>query len=112
MDTFNTNNGTPFADRAADKAHDEFRDVRRATKDAVSSTANKVDSVVGQAKDTVQQGINTFKNAAQQTRDSLSGYSEDMITYTRENPVKALMLAALSGAMVWTLLKAVAPSRD
>ena len=112
MDTFSTNNGTPFANQSADKTHDEFRDVRRMTKDAVSSTANKVDSVVGQAKDTAQQGLKTVKSAVQKTRDSLSGYSEDMITFTQENPVKALMLAALSGAMVWTLLKALTPSRD
>ena len=90
----------------------EIRDAQQSAKDAGASLAKKFDSVVGQAKDTAKQGLDTVKDAVQQTRDSVSGSSKALITYTQENPVKALMIAAASGALLWTLLKALTPSRD
>ena len=98
------NHGTPISEKSVDK----IRDVQQSVKDAGATIANKVDSVVGQAK----YGLDSVKDAVQQTRKSASESSEALINYTKENPVKALMIAAASGALLWTVLKAVAPSRD
>ena len=111
MDNTFSNVGN-HGDKVGVKVHDEIRDAQRATKDAGAAVGKKVDSMVGQAQDTVKQGINTVKDAVQKTRDSVSGSSDALIAYTQENPVKALMIAAVSGAVFWTLLKAIAPSRD
>jgi ElaB/YqjD/DUF883 family membrane-anchored ribosome-binding protein len=38
--------------------------------------------------------------------------SDSVISYTQENPVKALLIAAASGALLLTLINAITPSRD
>ena len=102
------NHGTPISDKSGDK----IRDIQQSVKDVGVSIATTVDSVVGQAKESAKQGLDTVKDVVQKTRDSVSESSEALVTYTKENPVKALMIAAASGALLWTLLKALTPSRD
>lgn len=111
MDTsFSTsvrNHGTPISDNSGDKMKDKLADAQQGAKDAGASIANRVDSAVGQAK----QGLKTVNDAVQQTRDSVTESSQALIAYTKENPVKALMIAAASGALVWALLRAFTPTR-
>jgi hypothetical protein len=50
--------------------------------------------------------------AIQRARDTAAQASDSILEYTRTNPVKALMFAAASGALLLTLIKALTPSRD
>lgn len=102
------NHGTPISPKSGDK----IRDVQESVKDVGASIATSVDSVVGQAKESARQGLDTAKDVVQRTRNTVAESSEALITYTKENPAKALMIAAASGALLWTLLKALTPSRD
>ena len=44
------------------------------------------------------QGIDSAKAAAQRVRDGAAQASDSLVTYTKENPVKAILIAAASGA--------------
>lgn len=100
--------GASMAENGLGKVSGVIRDGERNAKDAASTMGDKVDNLRTMAR----QGIDTVKQSVQQTRDSVSESSEAVISYTQENPIKALMIAAVSGALVWTLLKAFAASRD
>ena len=46
-----------------------------------------------------KQGFDAVSDAAGRARDTVSSTSESIINYTKENPVKALMIAVVSGAL-------------
>ena len=68
--------------------------------------------VAGQAQAFGKQGVDAVNEAAQQARRKASDASDSIISYTQENPVKALLIAAASGALLLTLINALTPSRD
>jgi ElaB/YqjD/DUF883 family membrane-anchored ribosome-binding protein len=110
-------------DKAATRLHNGIRDTYQGARaagvdisekadDVGANLADKADGVVSDAKSRVKDGIKVVRNAVQQGRDTVSQSTESVLTYTRENPVKALMIAAVSGAFIWSLAKALAASRD
>lgn len=68
--------------------------------------------VAGQAQALSQQSLDAVSDAAQQARKTASQASDSIISYTQENPVKALLIAAASGALLLTIINAITPSRD
>ena len=83
-----------------------------------SSAANKLDGLTSQARrvvdsagDLAKQGIAPVTDAAKQTRSSIAGSPEALVGYTKDYPLRALMIAAVSGALLWSVLRAVATSR-
>jgi hypothetical protein len=58
------------------------------------------------------QGIDSAKAAAQRVRDGAAQASDSLVTYTKENPAKAILIAAASGALLLTLFNALSRSRD
>jgi ElaB/YqjD/DUF883 family membrane-anchored ribosome-binding protein len=110
-------------DKAANKLHNGIRDTYEGAKSVESNLsdkaddmgtrlADKADRVVNDARGRVKDGIKVVKDAVEQGRDTVAQSSETVLTYTRENPVKALMIAAISGAFIWSIAKALASSRD
>jgi ElaB/YqjD/DUF883 family membrane-anchored ribosome-binding protein len=59
-----------------------------------------------------KQGVDAATEFAGRARDTVSSASQSVLDYTRENPVKALAIAAVSGAVLVTLAKAIKASRD
>ena len=68
--------------------------------------------VAGQAQALGKQGVDKANDIAQQARKTASQATDSILSYTQENPVKALLIAAASGALLIAFLKAVTPSRD
>jgi ElaB/YqjD/DUF883 family membrane-anchored ribosome-binding protein len=112
-----------LADRATDKVQGGIRDAQHAAKDAGAALSSKVDDlrsnaasaltkVVGRAQSIGRQGVDAVGDAAQQARDVASEASHSIIRYTKKNPVKALMIAAASGALLLSIVKVLKPSRD
>jgi ElaB/YqjD/DUF883 family membrane-anchored ribosome-binding protein len=56
--------------------------------------------------------MDAVSDAAQRTRDAASYASDSIIVYTRENPVKALLIAAASGALLLSLMNIIKSRRD
>lgn len=105
-------------DTAADKVHGVLHDAQAVAHDASASAASKLDGLASQARhvvdsagDLAKQGIAAVNGAAKQTRSSVAGSSEALVGYTKDYPMRALMIAAASGALLWSVLKAVAASR-
>jgi ElaB/YqjD/DUF883 family membrane-anchored ribosome-binding protein len=100
--------GHAVADKAADKIQGGIRDAQNAAS-AAGATLSKV---TGQAQGIAKQSIDAVANVAQQARDTASQASDTIVSYTKDNPIKALMIAAASGALLFTLIRLLTPSRD
>lgn len=115
-------NGQTVVDKAADKAQGGIRDAQQAAKEAGAGLSSKVEALrsdadtvlaktVNRAQSMGRQSLDAVSDAAQRARDVYTETSDSVISYTRENPVKALLLAAASGALVLSLLHAIKFSR-
>ncbi len=77
-----------------------------------SSAGSALTKAVGRVQSIGRQGVDAVSDAAQQAREVASDTSDSIIRYTKKNPIKALMIAAASGALLLTLAKVLKPSRD
>jgi len=111
------------ADRIARKLRNGIQDTYEGARAAESKLAdradelgaqlaNKADEVVTETHSRVRDGIKGVRDAVQTGRDSISHSSETILTFTREKPVQALLIAAVSGAFIWTLARAIGSSRS
>jgi ElaB/YqjD/DUF883 family membrane-anchored ribosome-binding protein len=99
-------NGQLLADKAADKVQSGIRDAKQAGKEAGAALSiDRVRSMGRQSRDAVG-------DAAQRTLDAASHASDSVVAYTRENPVKALLMAAASGALLLSLINVLKSTRD
>jgi ElaB/YqjD/DUF883 family membrane-anchored ribosome-binding protein len=74
--------------------------------------ADKAANLRGQARTFGNQGIDAVSGALSQARDAASDASDSIVAYTQKNPVKALAIAAASGALLYAVTKALRPTRD
>jgi ElaB/YqjD/DUF883 family membrane-anchored ribosome-binding protein len=97
--------GQELADNTADKVNGGIRDARQTAAKLGEAAADQAQTLLGR-------GIDSARATAQQVRDSATQASESLVTYTKENPVKAILIAAASGALLVTLFKALSRFRD
>jgi hypothetical protein len=64
--------------------------------------------VIKQMRDQAQSSAEGASDTRRQFRDAASRASDSVISFTKENPVKATLIAAASGAVLMTLFKAIA----
>jgi len=123
MDAVSANNvaksATSVVDNAADKLRGGIHDAQQSAKGVGAAVGEKVDEFSRNARqmldsgtDQVKQGIGSVKDTFQGARQRISSSTDAVVSYTQENPVKSLLIAAACGAVLWTLIKAVASSRD
>jgi hypothetical protein len=116
-------NSQTLADKAADKVQGGIRDAQQAAMGAGSALSDKVEELrsdagtaVAKAVDQVQsmgkQGIDAVTDAAQRARDVATDSVGSIVKYTKKHPMKALMIAAASGALLLSLIRVLRPSRD
>jgi ElaB/YqjD/DUF883 family membrane-anchored ribosome-binding protein len=117
------NTGQALAHKAADKAQSGIRIAQGTAKDAGDLLSGKLQDVRSEAGTVVNRGQRRVQSAAKhgleaitemagQTRDVASNASDSIVGYTKKNPVKALAIAAASGAVLYAAIKALSPSRD
>jgi ElaB/YqjD/DUF883 family membrane-anchored ribosome-binding protein len=113
--------GQAMADKAADKVQSGIREAKQGVNSAAASASNKVESLrsgtgpaLDKAADRAQgllgQGIDAVSDATRRARDFASDTQDSVVTYTREKPVTALLIAAAAGAVLITLIRALSPS--
>ena len=71
----------------------------------LAKSGQTIADVAARAQSMGKQGLGAVSDAASQASDTIIGYA-------KENPVKALLIAAASGALVVSLIKMLTPSRD
>ena len=59
-----------------------------------------------------RQSVDNISDMASQARDVVSNASDSIVAYTKKSPVKALAIAAASGALLYAAIRALTPSRD
>ena len=72
---------------------------------AVDDAADTANGVLGGASP-------LLKKAADQAFDMAADLSDNIVSYTKSNPAKALGVAAAAGALLYVLIKALTTSRD
>jgi ElaB/YqjD/DUF883 family membrane-anchored ribosome-binding protein len=113
--------GQAFADKAADKVQNGIRSAQQGANSAASSASNKVESMrsatgpaIDSASDTAQsifrQAIDAVSDATRKAQDLAADTQDSVVTYTRQKPVKALLIAAAAGAVLVTLVRALSSS--
>ena len=115
------NKGQAFADKAADKVQGGIREAKQGVSAAAASASNKVETMrsgagpaIDKASDKAQgllsQGIDAVSDATRKAQDFASDAQDSIVTYTRQKPVKALLIAAAAGAALITLVRALSSS--
>jgi ElaB/YqjD/DUF883 family membrane-anchored ribosome-binding protein len=92
----------------ADAARQRVHDARRGAKDYAAEAKEYVRDTVQQTQDYVEGARGYVEDAAQQARDKITEYREggmtkvkhDVVGYTREQPVMALVVAACAGLVL------------
>jgi ElaB/YqjD/DUF883 family membrane-anchored ribosome-binding protein len=108
MDTFSTN-GKPLAQQgkeAINKAADSKADDMRSSADPM------VDRAGDQTQKLMQQGREVLHDTTQTVRDKATQASDMAVSYTKDEPVKAMLIAAASGALLMGLVSVMARSRN
>jgi ElaB/YqjD/DUF883 family membrane-anchored ribosome-binding protein len=111
--------GQALADKATNKVQGGIQDAKRTVNLAADQLSSKVDQFGSEAKPMIKKAAQQTKafaqsvgDATQRIRDAASQASESVTEYAKENPVKAILIAAASGAVLATLLHTISRSRD
>jgi ElaB/YqjD/DUF883 family membrane-anchored ribosome-binding protein len=108
--------GQSLADAATDKVQGGIREAGATLSSKVDEIRSDAAPGLRQTAARVQamgkQGFDSLSDVAARARDTVSSTSESIISYTKENPVKALAIAAASGALLATVVKAIKASRE
>lgn len=115
-DTFN-----PVADSAARSAQDALKSTQGMVHHALNNLADSaqelrdgagpmVDRVTGQASALVQRGADALRDRSDQVRTSARHASENTVAYIRDEPVKSMLFAAATGAVLMALVGLMARS--
>lgn len=83
-----------------------------ATKRGQNSAGTPTDDMGSQSKSIGKRGMDALDDMTGQARSAVSGASDSIIAYIRENPAKALGMAAAAGVVAYALLRALIPTRD
>ena len=84
----------------------------KTAQDLADKAADNVQSGIRGAQSSAKQGLDSISSMAGRARDVASNTSDSMIGYTKKNPLKALAIAAASGALLYAVVKSLNPSRD
>ena len=111
--------GQDLADKAANKIQGGIQDAQRTVIRAGDQLSSKADGLrsgaqpfIEKAAQHTQSMVQTVGDATQRIRDAASQASESVTEYAKENPVKTILIAAASGAVLATLLHTIYRSRD
>jgi ElaB/YqjD/DUF883 family membrane-anchored ribosome-binding protein len=107
--------GNGLADQAADSADHAIKSTQRvanATLDRMAGTvqdlrhqaAPLLNRVSAQASELAQRGVDAVRDTSQQLRDKAVRASDGTVNYIRDEPVKAMLIAAATGAALMALI--------
>jgi ElaB/YqjD/DUF883 family membrane-anchored ribosome-binding protein len=124
MKTFEQTGTTanPMVDNAADKADAAIRSTQRATNSALDSLSSSVEDARShvtpmlnraseQATAMAQRGIDAVRNGSQQVRDKALHATDLTADYIKNDPIKAVLIAAATGAALMALVGLLSRSR-
>lgn len=99
------------ADQAAQGAHDAIRATERHVNGSINRLADSLDEVrnhaapiinrvASEAEDMARRGINAVRDRSEQIRDRAVRVQHDTVDHIRDEPIKAVLIAAATGALL------------
>jgi ElaB/YqjD/DUF883 family membrane-anchored ribosome-binding protein len=112
-----------MGDSAASTAQGAIRSTQRATDqafDRVSETVDEVRSKAGpmlnkvtsQAEAAARRGMEAVRDTSQQLRERALQAQDMTVAYVKDEPIKAMLIAAATGAVLMGLISMLSRSRD
>ncbi|MEN9435638.1 MAG: hypothetical protein RIR09_293 [Pseudomonadota bacterium] len=116
---FTPEKSNQLIDKASNSADQAIRSTQQAATGAVDSAANSLQELRHQATPMLEQanamahrGIDSVRDMSHQLRVKAEHASETTVNYIKEEPVKAVLIAAATGAALMALVSLVARSRS
>jgi ElaB/YqjD/DUF883 family membrane-anchored ribosome-binding protein len=111
-----------FADRAADSATSALRSTQNATNAAFDRMADKVESahdqaaplinrISSQAEAAARRSMDAVRDTSAQLKDKALRAQDTTVGYIKDEPVKAMLIAAATGAALMALVGLLSRSR-
>ena len=111
------------ADNAAATAQGAIRSTQRAADSALDRLSDNVDEVctqatpilnkvTSQAEAAARRGMDAVRDTSQQLRDKATQASDMTVAYVKDEPIKAMLIAAATGALLMGLITLMSRSRD
>ena len=114
---------TNVGDDAASAADNALKSTQRATDQAFDALSNKVDDLRSQAgpminrmsakaEDAAKRGMEVMRDTTQQLREKAQIAGDSTVAYVKDEPVKSMLIAAATGALLMGLVSLLGRSRD
>ena len=111
-----------LADQAASSADTAIRSTQRMANNALDGLASSVQDARNevtpmlnraseQASALAQRGVNALRDSSQGLRDSATRASDNTVMYIKDEPLKAMLIAAATGAALMALIGMLSRSR-
>ena len=78
----------------------------------VQGASDQASALAQQASALTQQGLDAVRDGSRQLRDKAQRASDVTVRYIQDEPVKAMLIAAATGAALMALISLVAHSRN
>jgi ElaB/YqjD/DUF883 family membrane-anchored ribosome-binding protein len=131
MDTIGSSNttkpmaqqGQDMADNAAGAAQGAIRSTQRSADQALDRLSEKVDDLRGQAAPLInkvtsqaeaaaRRGMEAVRDTSQQLRERALQAQDMTVAYVKDEPIKAMLIAAATGALLMGIISMLGRSRD
>ena len=101
-----------LVDQAAQSAREALLGSQRLAQSALDGASRQLDHAGEQAGALAHRATEALRRSSQQVRNRAHQAGDSTLGYIREEPVKALLIAAAAGAGLTLLLRWMAHSRD
>jgi len=119
---FDTKPSNP-ADQVAQTADSAIKSTQRAANtalDSLSTTVQEVrdqaapayDRLKGQTQDLANRGMEALRDTSRQVRDTATKASDQTLGYIKDEPLKAVLIAAATGAALMALISLMGRSNN
>lgn len=104
-----TGSGARSSQGSTDNALDSLSDAVHQVRDQAQPMLNRVS---GQAEAAARRGIEAVREGSQQLRERAMQATDQTVAYVKDEPVKSMLIAAATGAVLMGLLTMMGRSRD
>ena len=112
-----------LADQAADRANSAIRSTQNVTNAAFDRLTDKVEDVrdqaaplinrlSSQAETAARRGLDAVRDTSAQVRETALKASDSTVAYIKDEPLKAMLIAAATGAALMALVSLLGRSRS
>ena len=114
---------TNVADESADAADNAIRNTQRRADEAFESLSSKVEDLrnqagpmlnrmSSQAEAAARRGMEAMRDGSQQLRERAQRATDQTVAYVKDEPIKSMLIAAATGAVLMALVSLMGRSRN